>query len=77
MPVSASPTAWGLLWGSGSCLAACALPGGQGRSRRRFHALWDKICRRDVLWRAWVAVRPNRALRASTGSPWPTSRSTG
>ena len=26
---------------------------------RRFHSLWDKILRRDVLWRAWVMVRRN------------------
>lgn len=38
------------------CRMAKADPG------RRFHALWDKVVRRDVLWRGWVGVRADNGV---------------
>lgn len=34
---------------------------------RRFHALFDRMCRPDVLWRAWEEVRKNRGGAGTDG----------
>jgi len=36
---------------------------------RRFHALYDKVARSDVLWKAWGEVCETAARPALMGSP--------
>jgi RNA-directed DNA polymerase len=57
--VSASPTAVGSIVDPVRALQHALYRAAKADPGRRFHALRDKVFRRDVLWRAWVAVRRN------------------
>jgi group II intron reverse transcriptase/maturase len=57
--VSASSTAEGSVRDPVRALQHALYRAAKADPGRRFHALADKVYRRDVLWRAWVAVRVN------------------
>ena len=63
MPVRASPAAKGSGRGVPAdpvrALQHALYRAAKADPGRRFHALYDKVCRRDVLQRAWVVVRRN------------------
>ncbi len=63
MPVRASPAASGSGRGIPAdpvrALQHALYRAAKADPGRRFHALYDKVCRRDVLQRAWVVVRRN------------------
>ena len=55
----ASPTATGSRVDSVRAVQHTLYRAAKADPGRRFHSLWDKVLRRDVLWRAWVTVRRN------------------
>ena len=57
--VSASPAASGSTLDPVRALQHALYRAAKADPGRRFHSLRDKVFRRDVLWRAWVAVRRN------------------
>jgi RNA-directed DNA polymerase len=57
--VSASPAALGSGLDPVRALQHALYRAAKADPGRRFHALYDKVSRSDVLWRAWVAVRLN------------------
>jgi group II intron reverse transcriptase/maturase len=57
--VSASPAAGGSIFDPVRVLRHALYRAAKADPGRRFHALRDKVFRRDVLWWAWVVVRRN------------------
>src|SRR4051794_41653422 len=67
--VSASPAASGSVLDPVRALQHALYRSAKADPGRRLHALRDKVYRRDVLWRAWVAVRRNNGAAGGDESP--------
>jgi RNA-directed DNA polymerase len=39
----------------------------KANAKHRFHALYDKVCRTDVMWEAWKRVKANRGSAGVDG----------
>ena len=59
--VSAGPAASGSVLDPVRALKHALYRAAKADPGRRFHAVRDKVFRRDVLWRAWVARNPTGA----------------
>jgi hypothetical protein len=60
---SAQPSRWTRFEPFNGCWIAAP----SRNSHRRFHALYDKVARSDILWRAWAEVADNQGAPAVDG----------